>query len=252
MFTFPTLVQRARPAVLALPLLLPAFGTQATEVLLDDFKITNPAFSHTATGTDSTTHLDFTPTVPGGVREVTYNLYSNPQGSEASWQVGEGVASVSAGEGALGEYLFSYGSFTRPTGDPLVGGPALGWDLSAYRGIELVFSAVDQALNINYTLHTFDPGSGLFYNGAGINAAPATPGGPMSVVIPFAATAFNFNQVDGVFFEIDRSGSSPGNHYVLDEVRFVTSVPEPHSFWLMSVGLVGAGACVRRRRGARG
>ncbi len=93
---------------------------------------------------------------------------------------------------------------------------------------------------------------GLFYNTAGINAAPATPGGPMRVVIPFAATPFNFNQVDGVFFEIDRAGSATGNHCVLDEVRLVSAVPEPHSIWLMAVGLACPGACMKRRRAAHG
>jgi hypothetical protein len=118
--------------------------------------------------------------------------------------------------------------------------------------MELDFSAVEQGLNIVAVLHTFNPQGGLFYNTSGINAAPATPGGPMRVVIPFAATPFNFSQVDGVFFEIDRAGSAAGNHYVLDEVRLVSTVPEPHSIWLMAVGLACAGACMKRRRAAHG
>jgi len=223
-------------------------AAQAASVLIDDFSAPSPAGSATATGNDSVLLRDFTTTVPGGVREVTYNLYRNPANSHVDVSVGGGSVQVAAGAGALGELLFAYGAFTRPTGDVNVGGPLLAWDLSGYDAIELDFSSVDQALNIAYTLYSRNNGSGLFYNSTGINVAPAVPGGPVTAIIPFASTAFNFHEVDGVFFEIDRSGSATGNRYTLDSARFVTMpVPEPQSAVLMGVGmLVTVGWCRRR------
>jgi len=241
-------------AVLATSLQLWAPAAQAASVLIDDFSAPSPAFSATVTGTNTVLQRDFTATVPGGVREVVYNLYSNAQGGSVGLSVGDGSVAVSAGKDALGELLFSYGGFTRPTGDVNVGGPNLGWDLSGYNAIELDFGAVDQVLNINYTLYTAAPGSGLFYNSAGVNAAPGTPGGPLTVLIPFSGTAFNFNQVDGVFFEIDRSGSARGNRYVLNSAHFVTMpVPEPQTAFLCLTGLAalaGMGHRHGRRRSA--
>jgi hypothetical protein len=235
-------------ALLATPVLLCAPAAQAASLLIDDFSAPSPAFTATVTGNNTLLQRDFTATVPGGVREVIYNLYTNPQGSSVAVSVGDGSVSVSAGEGALGESVFYYGGFTRPTGDINVGGPNLGLDLTGYNAIELDFASVAQALNINYTLYTANAGGGLPYNGAGINVAPATAGGPVTVIIPFASTAFNFSQVDGVAFLIDRSGSATGNKYVLSSAHFVTTtVPEASSVLMMLAGVGVLGAALRRR-----
>lgn len=239
-------------ALVAGILMLPALRAQAAPKLLDDFTGPSPAYTTTVTGTNSDQTRDFTPTVPGGVRENTYNLYSNPSSSSVDVSIGDGSVAVSAGPGALGELLLAYGAFTRPIPeDPTIGGPLLGLDLSAYNAIQFNFISVGKPLNINYVLYTSDPGAGLYYNSAGINVGPSSPSAALSVTIPFAASAFNFSKVDGVFLEIDRSGSSVGNAYELDSVRFVTaSVPEPQTWALLLAGGL-AMVVVMRRMGGR-
>lgn len=238
-------------ALVAGVLTLPAQRAQAAPKLLDDFTAPSPAYTSTVTGTNTDATRDFTPTVPGGVRENTYNLYSNPGSSSVDLRIGDGSVAVSAGPGALGELLLAYGAFTRPfVEDPTIGGPLLGLDLSAYNAIQFNFISVDKPLNINYVLYTSDPGAGLYYNSAGINIAPSSPGAALSVTIPFAASAFNFSKVDGVFLEIDRSGFSTGNAYELDSVRFVTaSVPEPQTWALLLAGGLAMWVVMRRMGG---
>lgn len=239
-------------ALVASAMSLPALRAHAAPLLLDDFTASSPAFSTTVTGTNTAFSRDFTPTVSGGVRESTYHLYTNPGNSSVDVSVGGGSAAVSAGTGALGELLFFYGAFTRPTGNPTIGGPLMGLDLSAYNAIQFNFISVNQALNINYELYSSNPGAGLYYNSAGVNVAPGSPGSALSVLIPFSASAFDFSQVDGVTLLIDRSGSSLGNAYELDSVRFVTAaVPEPQTWALLLAGVMAMAVVMRQIRTER-
>ena len=200
------------------------------------------------------------------VREVTYNLYEDPRGHLVDLSLGAGSASVFAFSSALGEYLFSYGAFTRPNGDPSVAGPNLKLDLSHFNDLQAVFPSVNLGLNVVVTLFTAAPkllpnGQPLYYLTSGVNLAPAIVGGPMVADLFFdarnpSASAnapyFNFNQVDGIFFEIDRSGFSTGNRYSLDKLQFAQVVPEPAQAALWLGGLaalfawrIGAGAADR-------
>jgi len=176
--------------------------------------------------------------------------------------IGNGSASVLAldSTSGLGEFVFDYGAFTRPTTDPGVAGPNLGLDLRSFDNFQVVLSAVNQGLNLVVTLFTAAPhlrpdGTPLYYLESGLNLSPATPGGPMVANLfldgrnPIAAADapyFNFSQVDGVFFEIDRSGFSQGNRYSLDTLQFTQAVPEPASYALMGAGLLLV--ALRRRR----
>ena len=201
--------------------------------------------------------------VSSQVREVTYNLYEDPRNHLVDLSLGAGRASVFAFSSALGEYLFTYGAFTRPNGDPNVAGPNLGLDLSRFNDLQAVFPNVDLGLNVVVTLFTAAPkllpnGQPLYYLTSGVNLAPATVGGPMVADLFFDARNpiasantpyFNFKEVDGIFFEIDRSGFSTGNRYSLDKLQFVQVVPEPApaALWLGGLAVLFAW-----RIGARG
>ena len=198
----------------------------------------------------------------GQVREANYNLYHDPSSGAASASVGGGFAAVHASADALGEYVFFYGAFTRPTGDPGIAGPFMGLDLRSFDTFRAEFSDLKFGLNLNVVLYTSAPhlmpdGTPLYYLQSGINLAPAIEGGPVVADLlldtrnPLASYApyFNFSQVDGIFFVIDRSGYSVGNKYLLDTLVFTQSVPEPSSYLLMLLGLVLAltTAGLRRR-----
>ncbi|MEK8034074.1 hypothetical protein AACH06_24890 [Ideonella sp. DXS29W] len=196
----------------------------AAPILVDSY--TAPATAHNAvrSSVSSIFYRDFDASVIGGVRDTTYNVYTNPQRSPAALSLGRGQAGVAAGIGALGELVIRYGAYTRPNG-PDQGGPLLRLDLSHHHAVELVFRGVEQALNLNVELYTsapLDPKNPVYYTLAGVNAAPPAPGEPLVVRLPYnAADGFNYGQVDGVVVLIDRSGSAKQNAYTLSEVRFV-------------------------------
>jgi hypothetical protein len=236
----------------------------ASSLLVDDFSAPSPPATGNPTGTGAQFFERTFGTFAGAtsqVRESNYNLYRDPDGSGAQVSVGEGAAKVNAGAGALGELVAAYGGFTRPTGDPLVGGPRMGLDLRGYDDLRAEFSGVGAALNVVAVLYTSAPllqpdGSPLYYLTTALNAAPASPDGDMTVDLlldarnVFASNSafFNFAQVDGIVFLVDRSGSALGNHYQLDSLQFTQAVPEPASLWLLltGLGLGGLGALQRR------
>jgi hypothetical protein len=200
-----------------------ALQAQAAPIALDDFDAPTTPRVAAKLGTEDVFFRDFT-SVPGGVRELTYNLYINPLNAVAAVSLGGGQMTMAAGTGALGETVISYGAFTRPDG-PDIGGPLLGIDLGSSRSIELAFAGVESPLNLVVVLYTSNPLPGtepLYYSQAAANSAPDVPGGPMTVKLAFDATNnFNYNQVDGVTVLIDRSGSARQNSYALTSLRFV-------------------------------
>ena len=242
-----------------LALAMALFGAAATghaSLLLDDFNAptapqTGIAFGDASAPSSDVLLRDFTPSVPGGVRETTLNVYGNPSNSVSAVLVGGGALSVAQGAGAIAEAIVSYGAFTGPTGNPLVSGPLLGLDLSPYTGLTFDFSGSQYVLNVNVTYYTsapLDPGAPLYYSTSGVNIAPATPGAPLSFELAFAANpAFNWQQVDGVVVLINRSGPTPASAYTLDTLTFTTAVPEPQALALLLAGL-GVVVLVARRR----
>ncbi|MBX3617723.1 hypothetical protein [Nitrosomonas sp.] len=222
----------------------------AASFVLDSFDAPTPKeFTVVTTAGDSsvpgaTSEIQTaTPSVPGGIREALLHVYNNPLHSVSVLQVGEGNLSVAQGTGAMAETLISYGAFTRPTGDPSVGGPLLGLDLSDYNALQFDFTGVEDALNlvvVFYTAEPLDPSSPLYYSQSGINIAPDIPGGPLSVNLGVSNnSAFNWDHVDGITILINRSGPIPSTSYTLDQVSFetITPVPEPQAWIMLLIGL---------------
>ena len=227
-------------AVLGLALSAPL---AAAPLLLDDFSDPSTAVMTTITGTNSVTFVDYG-SMLGGVREIDYNLYSNPSSSSVGLTRGAGSVGINAGPDALGELLLSYGAFTRPSGDPTIPGPLLMQDLTPYNALKLDFTSVNEPLNINVVYYTSAPLASscppcLYYSQSGVNIGPDMAGDPLSVVLSFDPTPlFDYGQVDGVIVLIDRSGDSRGNAYTLDNMEFVNvPVPEPGTGQLLQVGL---------------
>ena len=246
-------------------LLIAVAPVRAASLVLDDFSVPGVPVFQTPTGTgaqffDRT--FDTFAGVAGQVRESNYNLYLDPLSSGANVLLGGGIAAVVAGNEALGEFIFAYGAFTRPSGDPNVGGPLMGLDLTAFNNFRAEFSGVGQGLNLNVVLYTSAPNllpdnTPLYYLQSGINIGPGAPGDPLTadlflnalnpIASPFAPY-FNFSQVDGIVFLIDRSGSNPGNAYALDTLLFAQVVPEPSEWMLMLGGLALMLGVARRRK----
>ena len=251
-------------AALLAGVLIGAGPAHAVALVLDDFSSPEPAVTGTPTGTGAQFFERTFGTFAGvssQVREVNYNLFSDPLSSGVDTRLGSGSAGIDAGAGAHGEYLFRYGAFTRPD-DPNIGGPLMGLDLTAFNTFRAEFSAVEQGtLNLNVVLYTSAPymlpdNTPLYYLQSGINFGPDTAGGPMVADLflnhlnPHAAPYapyFNFSQVDGIVFLIDRSGGSEGNAYTLDTLLFAQAVPEPAEYMLMLAGLALLAGVARRR-----
>ncbi len=201
-----------------------ALQAQAAPIAIDGFDAPTKPRVAAKLGTNDVFFRDFTASVPGGVRELTYNLYINPLNTVAGVSLGGGQMTMAAGTGALGETVINYGAFTRPDG-PNIGGPLLGIDLGSSRSIELAFAGVESPLNLVVVLYTSNPRPGtepLYYAQAAANSAPDVPGGPMTLKLDFdAANNFNYSQVDGIAVLIDRSGSARQNSYALTSLRFV-------------------------------
>jgi len=252
----PTMKTLPKTAAL-LALLCATWVAHAATLVLDTFDAPAPARSGVAYGAPGSASalvdlVDFTATVPGGVRESVLNVYGNPLDSISALSVGDGRLSVAQGTGAIAETIVSYGAFTRPTGDPMVGGPLLGLDLSVYGGLQFDFSGAEDVLNVNVTYYTsapLDPLHPLYYSGAGVNVAPASSGAPLSFTLAFANDpTFNWTQVDGVVVLINRAGPTPSTSYTLGTLTFVTAVPEPDAWALMAAGMAVLGLLARRRR----
>ncbi len=241
--------------VAAAALVISASASQAATQLVDDFSRPAAPGVSVLTGEAENSFVQFTDTVLGGVREVYHRAYLNPLGSVSVVSAGNGLLSSSDGIGVTSEVLVSYGAFTNPTGTPGTAGPFLGLDVTPYDAFRLDFSGIAQQMNINIVMYSSTPldadaASPTYYTAAAVNVAPHMPGGPLSVVLPFAALAggFNFSSVDGVVLVLNRAvGGVTNNAFNVDSFALVSTVPENPTAALVLAGL-GVVALVSRRR----
>jgi hypothetical protein len=218
-------------------------ATAAATLVVDDFGAPTAATVNTITGVGESSFNHSTASVLGGERGLYHHVYTNPLNNTATLTVGNGTLNSVTGANAQTEVLVSYGAFTRPSGDPNVGGPLLGLDSTPFNAFRFDFTSVSTALNINvvmYTANPLNPASPLYYSTVGVNVAPAVPGGALSFDLPFALSdPFNYAQVDGIVFLINRANDATGVSYTLDTFSLVTSVPEPGTVALWLAGLGG-------------
>jgi hypothetical protein len=225
----------------------------AASLLVDDFAAPSAPDISVFVALGERTLRSFDGSILGGVRDTFHHVYTNPSNSVAALAVGDGQVSSSSGVGVRTEVLLLWGAFTRPTGDPSVGGPLLAVDARPYAAFELTFGAASAMLNINIVLYTsqpLDPANPLHYTTVGNNFSPAVPGGPMTVTMPFSgAPNFNFGRVDGVVVEIDRANANTGQAWNLDRFSLATApVPEPGAMAMLLAGLAVVGLLARTRR----
>lgn len=193
--------------------------------VLDDFDYDAPlaSTSRVVQSTASTTINESDLPVLGGVRDTTLHVYGNPLNSAAVVTLGRGRLSVAQGTNAVAETIIAYGAFTRVGGDPNVGGPLLGLDLSTQKALRFDFSGAEDGLNVNVVYYTSAPTSPswIYYTSSGINIAPPTSGGPLSFTLPVSDDpSFNWRQVDGIVVLINRAGPTPHTSYTLDRLTF--------------------------------
>jgi hypothetical protein len=242
-------------AAAAAAVLLTFTSPRATAAILvvDDFAAPAAPTVNSLSAVGDASFNDSTATVLGGQRGVYHHVYTNPLGNTATLSVGAGVLSSTTGADAQTEVLVSYGAFTRPTGDPALGGPLLGLDSTPYNAFRFDFTSISSVLNINvimYTSNPLNPLAPLYYSTVGVNVAPLVPGGPLIFDLPFYLTdPFNYGQVDGIVFLINRANDATGISYVLNTFSLVTAVPEPAPVAMWVAGL-GALVWLRKRRQA--
>jgi len=230
-------------------------AAHAVSLLVDDFSAPTPASVHVLASVGEQSFVDFDPSVLGGVRGVYHHVYSNPLSSVAALAVGNGSVSSSTGVQAQTEVLLSYGAFSRPSGNPAIGGPLLGVDGSPYNAFSMDFTGVSTTLNLNVVMYTaapLDPMAPLYYTTVGVNVAPAAPGAPLHVELPFALGApFNFGQIDGIVLIVNRANSATNVAFNLDSFSLVSTVPEPGPALTLAAGLAMLSWLQRRRRSAQ-
>lgn len=203
-----------------------AAAAPASALVLDDFSAPAPSFTRVVQGPagSSTTVNESGLPVPGGARDTTLHVYGNPLNSASAVSVGEGRLSVAQGTKAVAEAIVAYGAFTRVGGDPTVGGPRFGLDMSAFKKLRFEFSGAEDGLNVNVTYYTsapLDPSAPLYYTTSGINVAVPMPGMPVTFTLPANNNpAFNWKKVDGIVVLINRSGPTPHTSYTLDRLVF--------------------------------
>ncbi len=194
------------------------------ELVLDTFDQPSPAATlvwHAGVGTSTLQQVGLSSPVPGGARDITFNVYTNPLNSVSALAAGEGRLSVAQGTGAMAETLIAYGAFTYQHG---AGGPRLGLDLSKFANLRFAFSGAEEGMNVNVTYYTsapLNPADPLYYSSAGVNTAAPAPDGSLTFTLPVGHNPhFNWRQVDGVIVLINRAGPIPHTSYTLTRLSF--------------------------------
>lgn len=232
-----------------------AGAAQAATLTIDAYGSPGLPATSVLTAAGENRFVQFDPAVLGGVRDVYHHVYLNPLGSVSAVAAGSGALSSSDGVGVTSEVLVMYGAFSSPDGVPGPPGPSLGLDVRGYDAFQLDFSGIAQVMNINVVMSSSTPldiGSATptYYSAAGINVAPALPGGPLALTLAFSPdSGFNFASVDGMVLVLNRAvGKVTNNAFNLDHFAFVSTVPENPSAALVLAGLCAVGWIARRRR----
>ena len=226
-------------------------------LLLDNFAAPSPAVDPAA---PSQNWVASTPgiyaNVAGQARDAYYWLYI-PGAGTATASIGGGAVSVnSGGAGAYAELALGYGAYGNPLAGPPVQGPALGLNLSGYGDLQASFAHANNTLNLVAGFYTTNPLAGGNYYWTGeINLTPTVAGGPATGNLNFTgggASTFNFSQVDGIVFIVDRAAQADGNVYGLSSLQFTQAVPEPASAGMLLAGVAMLGAWRQRRQASAG
>jgi hypothetical protein len=157
------------------------------------------------------------------VRDTGLNMYENNRDSIAAISLGDGHLNVAQGTNVRAETTIAYGAFTRVGGNPSVGGPLLGLNLTAYKNLQLEFAGAEDVLNVNVVYYTAAPFNAKgYYSTTSINVAPSAPNAPLIFRLPMNNDPnFNWKQVDGIIVIINRSGGASSTSYTLDTLKFV-------------------------------
>lgn len=242
-----------RPS-LALAALLPALlctvpEASASSLLLDDFAAPTPAVSLMAPSQNFVTSQPGTFAGVGGQNRAAYYYpyFPNPAaGAGSTATIGQGGVTVVAAPGTIGEVGLGYGAYGAPASNLQSNGPFLNLDLSGYNDLHVSFASLAKPINLVIHFYTSNPVAApgaIYYLNGEITLNPAADGGAVSGDILFkgadadlAPGLFNFAQVDGLAFIIDRAGSTDGNSYQLASLSFTQAVPEPASAALLLAG----------------
>ena len=248
MFRF---IQRVLALAALLPTLCAAPAAYASDLLLDDFASPTPAVSMMAPSQNFVVSQPGTYAgVSGQNRAAYYYPYfpTTAAGAGNTATLGNGALTVAAAPGTIGEVGLGYGAYGAPGSSLQSNGPFLNLDLSGYNALRVGFASLAKPVNLIVSFYTSHPlaGSGpLYYQDGEITLNPAAGGGAVSGNILFKgadanqpAGLFNFAQVDGIAFIVDRAGSADGNSYQLSSLSFTQAVPEPASAALLIAGVL--------------
>lgn len=240
-------------AALLPPLLCTVPEASASSLLLDDFAAPAPAVSLTAPSQNFVTSQPGTYAGVSGQNRAAYYYPYFPSTAAAAGNtatIGDGAVTVAAAPGTIGEIGLGYGAYGAPANNLQSNGPFLNVDLSNYNDLRVNFSSLAKPINLIVSFYTSNPlpaPGGTYYLDGEITLNPAAGGGPVSGDILFKGAdanmppgVFNFAQVDGVAFIVDRAQSDGGNSYQLTSLSFAQAVPEPPSVALLAVGAMVA------------
>jgi hypothetical protein len=241
---------------LALAALLPALlgattAASASTLLLDDFAAPTPVVNLMAPSQNFVTSQ---PGIYAGVAGQNraayyYPYFPNPAaGAGNTATLGNGALTVAAAPGTIGEVGLGYGAYGAPASNLQSNGPFLHLDLSGYDALRVSFSSLAKPINLIISFYTSKPlaaPGATYYLDGEVTLNPAAGGGPVSGNILFKGAdanmppgLFNFAQVDGLAFIVDRAAVPDGNGYQLTNLSFTQAVPEPASAALLGAGVL--------------
>ena len=231
-----------------------AFPLPASAVVIDSFNdtqgydggwIDSPSYSF-----DSATvggNFGLTTSMPHAGSTLVLSWLSGPGGVDAEFNVGNsGLFAFDASANTQGKALFVYGDYSIAVGDLAAGGA---------NAMSIDFLSVSSPVDVTIRATSVPSGGG-----GGFDASVLTlqiPGG-ISTPTSFAFLFDDFVVDEGsgadfssIFhFGIEYVPVLPGTSFEVDhiETKFVAAVPEPSTYAMAGIGLLGLGVFVRKRR----